>query len=349
MKLTGGRLLMGGGIVVALIAGAGLLIHSPELHHAIGGLHSAAHLHPDGPAAQVVGAQTGDPAANERAIAGVARIGRQWNETAFRETVALYTDVHQGIEWPGVQAARIVRYGDAPQQTFELYLPEQEFSEPGPVFLFLHGNGLGNFDRHAAGSNGLIFSHLGKLAATAGGIGISMNYRGPDALNDSGAIASLEAIEPGAADLRSVIEWIIGNIEAYGGDPGTIVLSGNSEGATVAAAYLFNENWQMASGHGIAAAIFSSGLFGSRAPQIEDLVDDYDGRSVPLALWSGEFDVPEIANGTHALHELLCEKYDKCPFLERFPGHNQLSYLMSLGTADTVAMNAFIGFYHTVR
>lgn len=349
MKVTGMKLLIAGGLGAAVLAGAGFLMHSPAAWHRLGGLHGTAGIHASGPAAEVVGAMTGDPAANERARAGVARIGRQWNEAAFAGTVALYTDVHRGIGWPGVLAAETVRYGEAPAQTFELYLPEQEFSEPGPVFLLLHGNGLGSFDRIAQGSDGLIHSHLGKIGAVAGGIGISMNYRGPEALRNRAAVPSLAALAAGAEDLRLVIEWIVGNIGAYGGDPETIVLAANSEAATIAAAYLFNEEWQTAAGPGIAAAVLSSGLFGSRAPQIEELIGRFDGRPVPLALWSGEFDVPEVAGGVDALHEQLCRKYQQCPFFETFPGHNHLSYLMSMGTADTYAMNALIEFYHTVR
>ena len=35
--------------------------------------------------------------------------------------------------------------------------------------------------------------------------------------------------------------------------------------------------------------------------------------------------------------------------LERFRGHNHLSYLMSMGTADTDSVNALLSFYHSVR
>jgi hypothetical protein len=42
-------------------------------------------------------------------------------------------------------------------------------------------------------------------------------------------------------------------------------------------------------------------------------------------------------------------KYDGCPWSERLEGHNRVSHMMSLGTADTSALNALIGFYHTVR
>ena len=178
-----------------------------------------------------------------------------------------------------------------------------------------------------------------------------MNYRnGPgDGLGngpDNGLAATLE---PGAEDLRLVIEWLAGHIAPYGGDPNTIVLAANSEGATTAAAYLFNEAWQLPSGPGVAAAMLISGRFGALAPEIADLVDTYDGERVPLALWAGEFDALTVADGIDALDEQLCAKYGDCPAYQVIAGHNHVSHLMSLGTSDTSALNALIRFYHTVR
>lgn len=353
MKRSGKTLLIGGS-VAAVLVGSAVVLHSPALHrhmaalHGGAGLHGSAGIHASGPAAVIIGESGGDPMANARARDGVAAIGRRWDEAAFAETVALYTDVHRGIEWPGVLEPELVRYGPDTEQTFEVYRPEQGFSEPGPVFVFLHGNGLGGSDRIAPGSDGLIYSHLGKLAATAGGIGVSMSYRhiwsGAGSGNEVGAM-----LEAGAEDLRLVIEWIVQNVSSYGGDPGTIVVAANSEGATITAAYLFNEDWQTESGPHVAAAILASGLFGTLAPEIDQLVSDYEGEPVPLALWTAEYDTAKVAGGIADLREVLCRKYDGCPWAEQLFGHNHVSHIMSLGTADTSVMNSFIRFYHTVR
>jgi triacylglycerol lipase len=227
----------------------------------------------------------------------------------------------------------VVRYGSAPEQSFELYRPEQGFSEPGPVFVFLHGNGLGTSAPVAPGSDGLIYRHLGKLGAMAGGIGVLVNYRD----------------EAGAEDLRLVIDWIVANIAPYGGDPGTIVVVGNGEGATTTAAYLFNEDWQTAAGPQVAAAILASGRFDALAPEIGRLVANYAGERVPLALWTAEYDTAEVTADMADLEATLCRKYGDCPWAETLPGHNAVSHVMSLGTADTSVLNAFIRFYHTVR
>ena len=335
-------------VVIGLVVTAGALhLHSEALHGHFAALHHGGGIHASGPAAELLGGAAGHPVANARAREGVAEIGRRWDEAAFARTVELYTEVHRGIDWPGVLPSETFQYGSDARQTLALYRPEQEFGEPGPVFLFLHGTGLGNGDRVVPGRDGLIYSHLGKLAATAGGIGVSMSYR-VGAGNAAGK-GRVVALEQGAEDLRLVIEWIAAKIGAYGGDPNTIVVVANSEGATVAAGYLFNEQWQMKSGHGVAAAILSSGLFGTLAPEIEPLLFGYMGSPVPLALWSAEYDVEEVTAGIADLHELLCRKYDGCPWYEQINGHNHVSQLMSLGTADTDVMNRFIRFYHTVR
>lgn len=354
MKLSGKTLLVGGTVFAAVLVGAAVLLHSPAFHrhmaaiHGGVGLHGGAGIHASGPAAVMVGESGGDPVANARARDGVAALGRRWDSAAFAETVSLYTDVHRGVEWPGVLEPEVVRYGPDAEQTFALYRPEQGFSEPGPVFLFLHGNGLGDTNRIAPGSDGLIYSHLGKLGAVAGGIGVSMNYRyvSGGAGNGDGTGARLEA---GAEDLRLVIEWLVENISSYGGDPGTIVIVANSEGATTTAAYLFNEDWQPESGPNVAAAVLASGLFGSLAPEIERMALDYEGERVPLALWTAEYDTAEVADGIASLQETLCRKYDDCPWAEQLKGHNHVSHIMSLGTADTSVMNSLIRFYHTVR
>jgi acetyl esterase/lipase len=327
-------------LVLGLLLGVAAVLHWPETHHLAAALHSA---HAPGAVAE---GETGSRSeATARALDGVAKIGRRWDEAAYAETVALYTAVHRELEWPGVLEPETIQYGPDAQQTFSLYRPEQGFSEPGPVMLFMHGNGLGNGDRIAAGSDGLMYSHLGKLAATFGGIGVSMDYRA-EGNDDIGAGPMLEA---GAEDLRLVIEWLAEHIAPYGGDPNTIVLLAHSEGATRAAAYLFNESWQMASGPGLAAVVLVSGHFGDLDSEIAEAAIAYNGERVPLALWSAEYDPPEVTASVADLHELLCRKYAGCPWREQIHGHNHVSQVMSLGTDDTDPQYRLIRFYHTVR
>jgi triacylglycerol lipase len=284
-------------------------------------------------------AQAAAPDSGQQAREGVAALGRDWNAAAYAETIRLYTAVHREIEWPGVLEPETFAYGPAPQQTLRVFRPEAGFSEPGPVIVYLHGNGLGEDSDTAPGSEGLVYGHVGKLGAFYGGIGITLNYRTGDAATTGS----------GVTDLRLALEWIAENVAPYGGDPETIVLLANSEGASIAAHYLFDHEAQLASGPGIAVAFLTSGLFGEAAPDLQRLIDRYEGPRVPLALWSAGLDVGSVQAGIAEVYAAICRKYQECPWFEQMHGHNHVSHILSLGTADTSAANALIRFYHTVR
>lgn len=314
--------------IAALIV-SGLVAMTPHCHSALAQSH-----------AQAAAAQAAaGPDAGREAREGIAAIGREWNAAAYAETIRLYTAVHREIEWPGVLEPETHAYGSEPQQTLRLFQPEAGFSEPGPVIVFLHGNGLGEESDTAPGSDGLIYSHIGKLGPTVGGIGITVSYRTGDAATD----------RSGVVDLRLALQWISENVGTYGGDVDTIVLLANSDGATIAARYLFDESVQLESGPAIAAAVLVSGLFGDPAPEMRRLIERYEGPRVPLALWSAGYDRGDVQAGIAEVYAALCRKYQDCPWLEQLHGHNHISHVLSLGTADMSVSNALVRFYHTVR
>ena len=335
------------GLLAAAVAlGAGFVaLHVPWSDSATLAAHVAA-LHGGGPqhTAQPQAVAAADDGAERRREAldaarrGVADLGRRWDAAARDTTVRLYADIHREIAWPGVLEPETFNYGPHPQQTLTLWRPEQEFSEPSLVLLFLHGDGIDGASQTLPGSDGLMFAHMGRLAATFGGIGVLADYR-TDGGSDAGD----------ASDVRRVLEWIRANVSPWGGDPDTVVLVANSQGATRAAEYLFDESTQLDDGTGIAVAFLSSGRFGDLAPHLRDLVDAYDGERVPLALWSAGLDPAEVEIGIADLFAQLCRKYGDCPRLTQLPGYNHLSHILSLGTDDTTVMEALISFYHTVR
>ncbi len=269
----------------------------------------------------------------------VAQMGKSWNASVFAETTRLYTAAQREVVWPALRKPQTVSYGSHPQQTFRLFLPDQEFGEPGPVFIYLHGNNLSNSDQMTDESEDLIYANFGRFAAYSGGIGLTANYRN----DESSTILS------GAEDLRLVVEWVRKNIASYGGDLDTIVLFANSNGATNAATYLFNEDTQLESGIGLSFAVLSSGVFGSSAPGLTSMIEDYSGERVPLALWVAEYDVEPVESGIARLYDQLCRKYQNCPYFRYIHGHNHVSHVMSFGTRDNSARNAFLRFYHTLR
>ncbi len=100
-----------------------------------------------------------------------------------------------------------------------------------PVYVWIHGGG------NAIGSANQTPTYMGaSVAGKSDMVFVSMNYRlGPfgwfthpalrtgDALDDSGNYGTLDIIKS--------LEWIQGNIEAFGGDPDRVIVTGESAGA----------------------------------------------------------------------------------------------------------------------
>lgn len=286
-----------------------------------------------------------------RVRAAVAALGTQWNEGVNAETARLYTGLHRGHDNSGIRRIRDVSYGPHAQQKLDLFVPDQGFDELGPVFIFLHGGAPTGGDKIVAGTGDLLYSNVAKWAARVGGVGINANYRLlPDAKWPSGA-----------DDVRMLVDWARRNVAEHGGDPSSIIVLGNAVGAMHLAGYLFHEPSQLEDGPGIAGAILSSGAFelttdmhpmrlyfgengASQMPL--NLVDGYQGRAIPIFLWSAEYD--PIESGVAEMNEKLCRKYGTCPMFVQLAGHNHVSHVMSIDSADTSVTNAIIRFYHSV-
>ena len=346
-------------IAVPLIAiGTAVWLHLDTGHGPLAAHLAALHGSPgsdESPHGSSEQSANGEQAPDPLRIAqrGVADIGSVWNYAARAQTVRLYANVHRDIEWPGLLPVETINYGPQAQQKLTLWRPEQEFIEPSLVLLFLHGDGLDGNSQMLADSEDLMFGHLGKLAATFGGIGIVADYR---TVTDAGG-SSFADPATGSEDLRLILRWIQANVAPMGGDPDTVILLANSQGATLGARYLFDESAQLSDGPGIAAAILSSGQFGSRAPDLADLIAEYDGKQVPLSLWQGGLDTAEIKAGVAEVYAQICRRFDNCPTFTELLGHNHLSHILTLGTEQsfefrrivTTPLQALISFYHTVR
>jgi hypothetical protein len=138
---------------------------------------------------------------------------------------------------------------------------------------------------------------------------------------------------------------------------------GHSVGATHLATYLFYAPAQLPEGPGITAAILASGAFDENteshissvyfgangaAHLPLNLIDTYEGATVPIFLWSSSYDVPFIESGVAQMYAKLCRKYQACPTFRQLYGHNHASPIMSIDSADDSVTNALIMFYHSV-
>jgi acetyl esterase/lipase len=282
--------------------------------------------------------------------AAIAALGRNWNAEVLRKTARIYTPLHRRQDVAGIRRIRDLSYGPNSQQKFDLYVPDQGFEEPGPVIIYLHDGAATGSERNLAGTDDLFFGNVARWLARLGGVGINANYRLPPGAHWPSA----------AEDIRLLLDWVRANIANHGGDPHSILLFGNGEGATHVATYLFHAPSQPAGGPGIAGAILGSGVFetGTASHALRSylgqrgethlppkLLDAYGGKSVPLLIWTAEYD--PLASGAKALKDKLCAKYGACPMFVELQGHNHVSPVMSIDSSDRSVMNQVIRFYHS--
>ena len=92
--------------------------------------------------------------------------------------------------------------------------------------MFVHGGGFVRGDKHIPGSPQ--YDLVGAWAVRHGYVGVTMTYR----------LAPGHVWPAGAEDVAAAVGWLQRNIAAYGGDPGKIVVAGNSAGAVHVASYV---------------------------------------------------------------------------------------------------------------
>lgn len=289
------------------------------------------------------------------ARARVAALGKRWNGEVNAATQAIYTELQRVAERSGVSVVPDLGYGEHALQGFDLFTPEGGARMARPVVVYLHGGGLVRGDKVSAGSDGLIYSNVGYFFARRGLVTLNANYRlVPDV-----------AWPAGQEDIRLILEWIRANIGRYNGDPQRVFLMGNSAGSTHIATYLFDAAAQFHDGPRVAGALLGSGAFdaddsqagvryfgadaatrAARSPL--GLVDSYEGIRVPLFLWSTALDPDFIETSVAQMYAKLCRKHADWPRFVQHAGHNHVSHVMSLNSADRAVGDAAIDFIESV-
>jgi len=299
-------------------------------------------------------ARSADEEAVATARAGVAELGKQWNGDVNRATQGLYLELHRTADRSGVKATMDVSYGPHELQGVDIFAPEERPAEPAPVVVFFHGGGLVTADKLISSSD-LIYSNIPTFFARNGMVGINANYR----------LAPEVSWPAGPEDIHAVLAWVRENIDDYGGDPQKVFVMGNSAGGRIVASYLFHEPSHFADGPGVVGALLSSGSYRNDDSEVlrgyygEDhtlrealvplgLVDSYDGPELPIFMWSAEYDVTTIEAPVAAMYVKLCAKYGDCPRFTQFQGHNHVSHVMSLNTADDMVGRAALEFVRSV-
>lgn len=262
--------------------------------------------------------------------ARIAAMGARFDGDVLAATRALFAPI-PNASTEGLAVTRDQSYGPDPRHLLDVYAP----TSPGggwPVLVHVHGGGFVRGDREA---------NIPAYAARNGMLGIAITYR----------LAPQHPWPAGAQDVGAAIAWVRANAARLGGDPARIVLMGHSAGATHAASYAFDPALHPAEGPGIAGLILGSGFlkmtaedkgpgniayFGADPAQ-------YEARSpmthlrrsrVPMLLFNAEYDPPFLAAPTLELAQGACWRDEKCPRTVQMRGHNHVSEIFAVGTAD---------------
>lgn len=261
---------------------------------------------------------------------------------ATREIFAAKTSTEMP---PDGRVAADVAYGPDPRQKLDVYAPG---GSGRPIVIFVPGGGFVGGDRRGYQALGAYFARNGFLA-------IIPDYR----------LAPAHTWPAGAEDVARVVDWAADQGASHGGDPGVIVVFGQSAGATHAASALFDETLRPANIAAVRGAVLMNGIHQitaeDRAPNILQYFGEdpslYGQRSpvthagasrLPLLLMLAEFDPASLATGTLDLARAVTLRDGRCPQLVWLPGHNHVSPVFALGTEDDEAGPIILDFMRQV-
>lgn len=275
--------------------------------------------------------------------ARLREIGPVLNPQMIQDTFALYV-ARVPKAAPGVSSLEDLAYGPDERQRLDVFAPAARPGRAMPVVLFVPGGGYVGGAKSRAGVP--FYQNVGVFFAKNGVVGVTMNYR----------LAPKHAWPAGGEDVAAALRWLRKNIAEFGGDPERIFLYGQSAGGTHVAHYVFDERLQPADGSdGVAGAILQSAVldpagappgpnveayFGPRAGWAEkSLLTKLEGRKIPLLLVTAELDPRAFRDQAALLAEGL-EKRDggARPETLELPGHNHISEIAHLGSADDAAL-----------
>lgn len=259
----------------------------------------------------------------------------------------LLTPLHEKLGYTAPRVDRDLSYGPDARHRLDIHSnPDQPNA---PVFLFAHGGGFVQGDKHVEGTP--MYDHVGAWAARHGWVGVTITYR----------LAPGHTWPSGADDVAAAVAWARTHIADYGGDPDRIVVAGHSAGAVHVASYVAGHGSGGDGGgsfDGVRGAVLLSGIYdpmahgqgehpyfgrlpNERVSTVPGLLDT----RIPLLFSIAERD-PDIFHAqAAAVVSAWLARHGTVPNLAYVPGHNHISEIASLGVDDEalgVALARFI-------
>jgi acetyl esterase/lipase len=281
-------------------------------------------------------------------------IGPVLNPQMIQETFGIY--IPRVVKaYPGVSSSEDIAYGPDERHRLDVFAPAARQERAMPVVLFVPGGGYVGGAKNREGVP--FYQNVGVFFARNNVVGITMNYR----------LAPKAPWPAGGEDVAAALRWVKQNISKFGGDPERIFIFGQSAGATHVAHYAFDERLQPAGGaDGVAGAILQSAIFdpaGAPAgPNIQAYFGDpaswaekslfgrIEGRKIPVFLVTAELDPKPFRDEAEKMRGALCKRDGgACPRALDLAGHNHISEIAHLGSADEQFGRELLNFIRSVR
>jgi triacylglycerol lipase len=244
----------------------------------------------------------------------------------------------RGYTAPGIE--RDAAYGPHPRQRLDVHYDPEAKDKQVPVLVWAPGGGFVGGTKWLPGTTHC--DNIGAWACRHRAVAVVIDYR----------LAPEHTWPAAAEDVAAALAWVRANISAFGGDPGRIVLAGDSAGAAHVGSFIAGHGGGETAG--VAAVALVSGIYASAAirAQSRNLVgmyygtdeDDLRARSSlagvaawpgPLLVMAAEFDPPDFQEQAFLL---LAERFRTRGTLPHFavePGHLHTSDVFSLGIDDS--------------
>ena len=248
-----------------------------------------------------------------------------------QSTWALLTPFHEKAGYTAPRIDRDLTYGDHPRHRLDVHTGAEP-AAAAPVFLFVHGGGFTGGDKNVPGTPR--YDLVGAWAVRHGWIGVTMTYR----------LAPEHRWPAGGQDVAAAVAWLRGNIAGYGGDPGKIVVAGNSAGAVHVASFVAGHG--SGSLYGVRGAALLSGVYdldlahrggpehvyyGDTPAEAASTLPGLLDSPVPLLFSVAERDPASFHAQAAGVVAAWVARHGTVPDLVWVEGHNHMSTIASLG------------------
>ncbi|OOL32578.1 esterase [Rhodococcus rhodochrous] len=223
----------------------------------------------------------------EQLLAGLRAQGLKSFENLSIDEARAVVSTFTGLQAPPEPVARIddLHYvSDTTELPLRIYLPEGV--GPRPVVLYFHGGGF------VAGDLAVVDEPARALANETGAVVVTATYR-----------RAPEHRFPAAADdAWAALNWVAEHIAEHGGDPGSIVVMGDSAGGNLAAVTALRSRDQ--GGPALRGQVLIYPVIDPNA-QLPSRIDYADGYLITAAaldwFWEQYLSAPEDADNPYAV------------------------------------------------